>query len=136
MGHLTCSISFRERVQRLILNTTPASKRMPPVGVVPYKFPAESKITPASGSPPTSPPGKAYRTVSFPVLSSWKTTPHPAFLQSLRFPPYSVVPYRFPDVSRIRSEAGRLPPFPPKVRSTVSFPAALSLKTVPSPPPP
>ena len=44
------------------LNTVP-TELLPPVWAVPYRFPARSKVRPASGSAPSPPPVKVCRTV-------------------------------------------------------------------------
>ena len=63
--------------------------------VVPYRFPAASKVKPVTGLAPGW-PAKRCSTVSFhPPLefgASLNTTPQPAPLQSLRLPPWNVVP--------------------------------------------
>ena len=56
-------------------------------------------VSPAFGLPPSTPPVKLCSTVSLPLGSSLKTTPHASSLQLRWEPPKIVVPYRSPATS-------------------------------------
>src|SRR5579862_7375714 len=76
-----------------ISNTVP-SPYSPPAEVVPYKFPAASKITPAVGYCPSLPRAKLLSNVSVQIPSApglnLNTVPHPPE-QRVLWPPSSVV---------------------------------------------
>src|SRR6266851_660626 len=126
--------SFFHLHQGVSLKTTP-EKKAPPDWVVPYRLPALSRTNLPAGNAPSFPPVNLCSTISLPVVSSLKTTPHPKPLPHAKSPPESVVPYRFPALSRTNPASGAAPSDPPvKLWSTVSLPVVPSLKTTPHPP--
>src|SRR6266851_48120 len=125
--------SFFHLHQGVSLKTTP-EKKAPPDWVVPYRLPALSRTNLPAGNAPSFPPVNLCSTISLPVVSSLKTTPHPKPLPHAKSPPESVVPYRFPALSRTNPASGSAPSAPPvKLWSTVSLPVVPSLKTTPHP---
>src|SRR5262249_1068990 len=115
----------------------------PPVKVVPYRLPALSRTNPAAveGAAPSAPPVKLCSTVSLPVVSSLKTTPHPLppppAPSPLPSPQAKVVPFRFSARPRPNPVAGSAPSvLPVNLCSAVSLPVISSLNTTPPPLPP
>jgi len=106
----------------------------PPPLVVPYRFPAASKINAAHGfSPSPGLPEKEWRifSVHFPFASgvSSKTMPQPPAPQPPPLPPSPVVPYSRPSESKITPARGSAPSAgcPEKLCSTVSVQVPFAL---------
>src|SRR5271170_5721222 len=95
--------------------TTPAPN-FPPWAVMPYRFPAASKISPAQGYDPSmhvEAGQNLSRTFSFQLPFepgvSWNTTPQPPVQELPSSPPSKVVPYRLPAWSKINPAKGNHP---------------------------
>src|SRR6185295_15522480 len=88
----------------------------PPVGVMPYRFPAASNVTPAPVPEPSFVPVKSCSTFCVHTPLSWLTrytTPQPSSAQIPPRPPITALPYRLPCVSSVTPPYGCPPSLPP-----------------------